>query len=116
MAEKFGWTRVYMEDFWKNMVQVLECFRLTSDVCELDGCISELYSAKVPSFRVPGTSQFEDSYMVRESVLDYEMVPVFCLMHNLSPAQYQPTWEYMVNEDNLTLLAAIAAVASLEVC
>lgn len=116
MADRFAWTKVYMEDFWKNMLQVLDCFRLRSDVCELEGCISELYYAMVPSVRIMGPSQFEDSQTERGEVFDYEMVPVFCLMHNLSPAPYQPTWEYMVNEDNLTLLAAVAAVASLEVC
>lgn len=115
MADKFAWTKVYMEDFWKNMVQVLDCFRLQSDVCELEGCISEMYYALVPSY-IMGTSQFEDTSTMRDGMLDYEMVPVFCLIHNLSPAPYQATWEYYVQETNLTLLAAIAAVASLEVC
>lgn len=116
MADKFAWTKVCMQDFWKNMVQVLDCFRLRSDVCELEGCISELYYAMVPSFRVTGPSQFDGSTTESDSVMEYEQVPVFFLMHNLHPTGSQVTWEYYMNGTNLTLLAAVAAVASLEVC
>ena len=99
MAHGFDWTRVHMEDFWKNMIQVLDCFNVTSSVSEMDGCLSELYYAK-----------YYDAYGVKEAC-------VFCLIHNLR-RQYdsQPTWEYYVNETNLTLLAAIAAVESLDAC
>lgn len=117
MAErKFHWTRVYMEDFWKNMVQVDDCYRIWADVHECDGCITELYFAMVPSFRITGPSQFDGSTTESDSVLEYEQVPVFCLIHNLHPTGSQVTWEYYMNETNLTLLAAVAAVASLEVC